>query len=588
MKIRTPDSKDKNVIRIVIEILGLVFLFLFPFLHINSGVDLTDTGYGLSNFENFPNVNMTWSVSTFLSLLLGKLFTFLPGGHTCMGIYGYCMALSGIMVIIIYFLLKRYIPWYAVLIGEFVAVGFSWAPKTCIYQYMSYYLLDIGALLILESIRKEKKFLLFPAGFILALNSFIRFPNILDMGLILVVFLYGILKKKNILSHFVICFLSYISGFILCIIPVSIIYGSNSYIGMINGLFGMTKEASDYEPTGMISTIVHDYYFFSKWYLVLLAYAIIAFFVYGVLKNTRAKAVFLGLLIPAFCVVSIILYKLGAFNFWYYAYSSIYGWGVFLIISAIILCVYRCIKEKDIVKRLLAFTILLVILITPLGSNQGLYTSINNLFLIVPFLLSFALENVRELLTKKLSPADFLSNGKNTVPIRCVVFLTVMAALMQGTLFGMDFIFRDEPYLTGDFRTIEENRVLRNMRTGTTNAETLEEISRFAYDNGLNGKKAIFYGQIPLLSYCLEMPCAIGHTWPSLDSYTIEELKAELKEMDGLPYFIYRNDICDYFSADGDNITTEKEKLLMSFIRDNNYHEIFRNSRFSILAPGNI
>ena len=574
-------SKTDRVLRAA-ELLMLLVLILFSFLHVRTGVDFSDTGYGLANFVSFPDLNKTWAISTFLSLVTGKLFTILPFGNSIIGVYAYCTALSTGMVLIIYFLLKKFMPWYFAYIGCFIGLGFSWAPKTCIYHYMSYYLLDIAALLLLLALVKEKEkpdiIKLSLAGILLALAAFYKFTNILDVALIILVFVYGIVKKKNIIKHFLICFISYLITFVIAFVSVELIFGSGSYLEMLTGLSGMSGDDQDYGALAMVFKMFEDYWFFFRWFVLIILYTCVDAFVFRFVKGKIAKYIYLGAQIPGFCLLSIVLYKLGAFNFWYYAYSSIYGWGVFMLIITVALSILSIIKGDE-SKKLFAIMILVVIFVTPLGSNQGLYTAINNLFMIPAFILMNVCPDGINGFIKKIKDI----NSDYRLIINVMVLLVTAASLMQGTLFGADFIFREEPFLTGDFEEIHVNHVLKGVRTEKEKAQAIDELSQFVYDKGLDGTSAIFYGNIPMMSYALEMPAANGHCWLDLDSYGVEEMKSDMGKISDRPVIIYCCKDEDFFGKSEADITTEKEGILKSFIDEKNYAEIFRNSYFVML-----
>ena len=63
-----------------------ILLFLYPFLTVNQGVDVSDSTYSFSNFLFFGNMEGMWVVSTFVSNVLGWLLTKLPLGTTILGL----------------------------------------------------------------------------------------------------------------------------------------------------------------------------------------------------------------------------------------------------------------------------------------------------------------------------------------------------------------------------------------------------------------------------------------------------------------------------------------------------------------------
>ena len=79
----------------------------------------------------------------------------------------------------------------------------------------------------------------------------------------------------------------------------------------------------------------------------------------------------------------------GMFSFRYYEdYSSMYEWGMMGLYLALFACVYLFMgKGVSIQERLLGMVSLVIIVITPLGSNNYTYQNINNLFIVAPITL---------------------------------------------------------------------------------------------------------------------------------------------------------------------------------------------------------
>ena len=63
-----------------------LLLFLYPFLTVNQGVDVSDSTYSFSNFLFFERMEGMWVVSTYVSNVVGWLFTKLPFGTTILGL----------------------------------------------------------------------------------------------------------------------------------------------------------------------------------------------------------------------------------------------------------------------------------------------------------------------------------------------------------------------------------------------------------------------------------------------------------------------------------------------------------------------
>ena len=173
-----------------------LILFLYPFIGVRQGVDVTDTTYSLGNFQYQNQLDRMWMLATYLPNVLGRAMTFLPGGDTMLGMNIYATLLICIMALIVYVLLQKWMPGWMIFIGEFIAISLCWCPHVILYNYMTYLFLTLGALCLLYALTIWKgnalHFIL--AGFFLGLNVMVRFPNVVEAALILTVWFYGALE----------------------------------------------------------------------------------------------------------------------------------------------------------------------------------------------------------------------------------------------------------------------------------------------------------------------------------------------------------------------------------------------------------
>lgn len=79
---------------------------------------------------------------------------------------------------------------------------------------------------------------------------------------------------------------------------------------------------------------------------------------------------------------------------------------------------------------------------------------------------------------------------------------------------------------------IAGNEVLKGMLTSPDRAEAIGSLSAYVRQEGLEGQEVILYGQIPSMSYYLQMPFAIS-AWPDLPSYNYSVMSADLERLAG-------------------------------------------------------
>lgn len=577
---------EKTNIKNPVRILDALFLFLlsaYPFLHVNTGLSVSDTGYNLLNSFAFPNINRTWAVSTVFANVTGHVLSKLPFGSTVLGMNIYSLLLSAIFVAVFYLFMRKFYDPVSVFAGMLIALGFCWCPRVILYHYLSYFLFDLGAVLLLLAIFKEKKILYPIAGGVLALNIFVRFPNVVECVLILVLFFAGILKKKNILREFLLCVLGYAVVFLIGLLLVSVVWGRDAFPSMIQSLFGMTKEATSYTPKSMLAKIFGDYLMYLKFFLPYLFFAVLAGILFCFIKKKAVRIVILAGLVLSFAFIAAVEYRrYGAFNFTYYDYRSIFMFGTFLLMIAIFLAVYGLFrKDLSAERKVLGFAVVLIIFVTPIGSNNGLYTAFNNMFLAAPYVIGELIGVFREKQTGEQNGTEKRIAFRKGIYLAALIMCVFV--LCQSVLFCITFVFQDAPFTTGRFDTVRNNPVVSGIRTEEESAACLQELNDYLIQNDLKHKSAICYNNTPGLFFYLEEECALSHAWPDLDSFPVDELKADLERLEKeekYPLFFDKAREEDLLSVSADDLEKEKDRLFAKFLSENGYRISFQNSLY--------
>lgn len=498
---------------------------------------------------------------------------------------------------------------------------------------------------------KRQRLYFAAAGLCLGANVAVRMPNVVYAAFILVVW-YGIVLHQRHNRCFGVtetekavgkermtsgaaeqpalartlaastgwCLAGYLVGFGLPFLAICLRYGVSAYPDMVRTLFAMTEQAADYKPASMVTGMFGDYGKGLCWLAfagLCMAAAGLALSVrqrlYGAEDNVgqadsgqQADAIsnkwgaykITGVIIKAgYCLLLAVLLRFywgrGMFDFRYYYYSSIYYPVVLLLVVTIGTAAYCLIKsEMKTEKKILAAAVLLEIFLTPLGSNNILYPIINNLFIVVPFLLWVAYESFTGAPVRGRDAYGFVWKAPLVV---LVVFV-----LVQSIGFHTAFAFND-----GVFGEPRDMRVvLPEKAAGVwTNREQgvlLEELVDFAKEEGLTGREVICYGELPGLSYLLDMPPALSTVWLDLDSYRMEEYLRDMEAVAAknragkeLPVVIVSTPVAAYLSDDGEAIAwfgvdmeacaaDEKLQILGEFLIKHGYAECFGNAGYVV------
>ncbi len=515
-------EQNKTVNRIEKYLIPII-LGLMPLVNFNQGVDYIDSMYSPGNFVFFKQMKGTWVVATFLANAIGHLFTLLPGGGTYVGIRLYTGLVISAIALIAYFTLRKRMPWYIAAVGETIAICLCWCPTTILYNYLTYLFMTIGLILLYKGLTEEKRMFFILAGLSLGLNLFVRFPNVVEVGFILAVWVYGILKKKKFIEVFIEtdwCILGYCLGVAVCMGIITLLYGSDAYANMITSLFGMTGDNTSYKPIQMVMAVLRELRLGLKWPLIMAVPAVALTVAMRFVKGKTAD-ILRWISLVAMPATILLCMKLGMFNRDYNSYQSIMGPAVTFVIISILISVLKIFSKKtDAATKLVYGLILLCIAITPLGSNNALFPVYNNLFLICPIILMAIWKEVERFKSSNIAfPGIAMFSGM------------VLVLFIQSVCFGSTFVFRGHKYTSERNDFVEFNDVLYGCTTNNERVEAIEELTSYWDENKTD--KVLLLGNIPGVSYFLNVPTAIPTSWPDLGSYSYNTYKTDMKELEG-------------------------------------------------------
>ena len=580
-------------IRAAAWIAGTALLVLYPLRHVNVGVDLWDGGYNCANFRysGLDYMDPMWYFATWLANGTGSLLMKLPYGTTLLGINVYTGLIVSITAAVSCFFCvgKLRMPAPIALVGNLAAAALCWLPASVLYCYLTYLLLLAGICLLYQGLVSGKKVWLVAAGALLGWNVGVRFSNLVQTGLILAVWAYGIFahkKLRSIAADTGFCILGYAAALGSLLFFLSLRYGLGEYAAGIARLFQMTEDAVDYKPAGMISEMFRAYaensYWTKRFLLMLGSGLLVCLILPG--KLEKGKKCICVLIAAA---VSLWLIRAG-FNYRdYAAYDAIFG--PCIIVFEVMAClaaaqVFSRGETKE--NRLFSVLLLLVLFITPLGGNNAAYASINNMFLTMPGFLWLGYRFCRE-------RKEILA-----FPVKCVIVVAAVFALTQCVGFGEHFVYEGAAGGRGLTEEVQGVPVLKGMRTEKQKAESLEGLYQYLQENALGGRECILYGYIPGIAFFMEMEPAMN-TWGDLRSYGTEYFQASLDKIGEeiasgtlSPAVILERRHGEYLltgEADGlfyDRQAEEKLQMLGRFMKEYGYEAAYHNERFTVyLAP---
>lgn len=555
-----------------------LLLLLYPLMKIHQGVDVSDSTYSLGNYLFFDNMEGgMWVISTYLSNVFGAILVKLPGGETLAGMNLYTGLLVSILVLICYYILKK--QWNPLIVfwGEILAVSFCWIPTVILYNYLTYLFFAVGAFLLYIGLTHRKSGFLFGAGIVLGMSVMVRFPNLTQAALIVAVWYASAIEKKEDsckqnkwidgLKKTGICFCGYIVGFIIPFLTVIVRYGFSAYTNMLNSLTGVQQADETYSAFYMITSVLDAYIRSFKWVGLILFGILLG----GALFYIKKGKYELPKKMLYLCGIALLLrffWGRGMFSFRYYEdYSSMFEWGMAFLYLTLFAGIYvLCSKRTSDKERIYAVIVLIIVCVTPLGSNNYTCQNLNNLFVTAPFTLAVIIK--------------WLQGCKNkfyTFPVWAMLTVILFMITVQSIGFHSVFVFRDG--MRGEKRDtrISGTDTIDGMYTNSSNAEGLSGLISYCDENKLIGQEAVFYGDAPGLSFILQMPAAISTSWPDLDSYAIDSFVSELQESES-SVIIMRNIKPATENAE------KKLTLLNQYLKDEKYTDTYSNDVYTVFV----
>ncbi|MCM1553425.1 MAG: hypothetical protein NC092_12120, partial [Butyrivibrio sp.] len=275
---------------------------------------------------------------------------------------------------------------------------------------------------------------------------------------------------------------------------------------------------------------------------ILFVMLLLAFVMAGLLGERRIFRLSLGQALC--CVVAALmlvwLYARGFCSFEFYAYGSILRPGILFLMLTMLIGAVRILhpaSSKE--EKLISGMVILVVLLTSIGSNNGVYPSLNNLFVAAPYTLWQCWRFARYVKDGRAGyPRIVAVSGRSgrlglilyAFPTKAVVTVFLAMFLFQSMVFGYCFLFAEATGARDITSVIENNEVLLGVKMSPERAKWMSEISEYVDENHLQGREVILFGQIPAMSYYLQMPSAFN-PWSDLRSYSYETMASDLDKV---------------------------------------------------------
>jgi len=591
----------------------LALIILYPLLLIWQGLDFTDIGYSLTNYSQTFNEpeSVSYGFVNWLTNIIGGLWLLLFGNS--LGLLG--VNIAGVLVVYLtmffcYLILKPYIEQKYLLLGLFLALILKW------HFFLSYNSLTslffvASAFFLIKGLKSTKHWWIIISSFVLGLNIFIRLPNILGFSLISCIFFYGYITKATLstqIKQSIYFIAGYISAILIAILAMKILNHYDTFINSLNDLFNLGLDSQSHHGfKKLLVTYIKNYCYVIIFIIAGIFFTLIMTRFFSWFKN---RYLHYGLIILLSIAISI-----------FSIYARDLTGNVYLLVTGMLYLILigyslhtksidiqkkifnhaatgNCRSSNDLRFRLISFVSLLILVITPLGSGNGLLNSVYGIWLPIPIAFMYILK-LKELNIVFSSVIDKYPSrfgiglepkSTNIAKTFIIVFFVIFSLLLS-----YKYTYRDEPNRIEMRYSVEHPR-LKGIFTTKERAVVVQELLD-ELDNVVKpGDYLLAWEATPMLHFLTKTKPYLYNSWPDLAThYSFEKMlvKAE-RERAKLPVIVRAKAKTQVFrwpkervelkDLESDSKTANRASI-NKFIEDNKYSLLWENDFFEVMAP---
>ena len=487
-------------------------LWRIPFL--NKGIDYTDTGFSLANYQEVFGGSGIQGIGIFMTNLLGgAIYHVLPSHHLL--VFRILHWLCGLATAWLAYLLLRPVIRREVLLAVLLVLSLGGKSGEALFNYyvVTSFLLLLGMLLMRNGLQTSSSPLLAGSGMVCGVNVFFRLPNLLFLSIGAGIVLYGRLNGtswKTIWRQCLWFALGAVAGIavdlaFLCtfLTPAQCAESFMKYVNLALGRGGTAtinplgiEETGDAHSLMVLIRVIAIQTFRAMQAAVayLLPVALLAWGISKLASNRansqspKTEARWFWGALGVFAIVFFLAFKkLVASNI-----------ANLAALAALLFCLVALVQSgrRSPMRSLFCFWAILLAGCAVLGSDLGLQRlGIYQMFLLpLPFMALGMAENGPE--TSEACGVQLA--GKSRKCLAAVSGTLLLGLLLTGVVVTLPRTYMDASY--GKLKAAVDNdiKVLRGMATSTMRAEALNEYHAVMGTPELAGRKAAIFGYFPL------------------------------------------------------------------------------------------
>ena len=527
-------SQKHPYISLLITLIGI---FLYQSLNLFWGFELADSGYHLTAFENVFDApdsvsdNFTFYLTNVIG---GAIMKYFPE----IGVFGFRVVgvvFVNLSLILIFLCLKNELPVIHILIGS-VLVVLCYIPTPYSFNngICSCFFYVCFSLLIYKGIIRNSLLLIFLGGVLVGVNIFSRIPNVLAIGLIVVILFHRWITEKGCLwdwkaaSMFLV---GVVSGILCVFLLIHVLGHEIAFREGVGGLF-MERPSSYQSHTFFVLIIAQLYTYFCA-----IIYAASFFAVFYVNEK----------LINHFWT-RILFITVSAFVIFYHVYLNFAFnplWALCFV--GCLICLYK-------------------------GGSIALLGSLAFYMLIVEILGSDSAYNHGSLPAMLAAPISsyVIINRRNLIFVLITGLAIVAKVIKQGNYFDYGSLVEKRYALYA----VECSHIWTSKERADIVNKSLPQIRSYVHPQDT----LLVYGSAPMLNYLTHTRPAGGVCWPGPDGFFIKPFVSPPKMLiQKKPIFINQSSSKLGFETCSSYIN--------EYMREHPYRVVFENEYFLLLLP---
>jgi len=484
-------------------------ILLYPLLSMLQGVDVTDTGFSVAHYalflDHFDAISA--SSSLWLTTLLGALWENTVGVHFGLIAHRFLFVLlTYINALLAYLLLRRHFRSEFIFIGIFLAIAYQ-SMSHVTYDYnlatSTFYLLALYSLY--NGLTENNKFYIFIAGIIIGSNIFVRIPNIIGIGLYLLILIHSTYKTPfNIKDFFyksIVFFAGVLTGVIIILALMHQLGHLDHFISICKSLIDVLLHGGGkdtHSGASLLSRYIGDFKDAAEKTVFTSVY--IGIFVIFISYTERENRTWLSYLL-SFLFLSYGFYVLvtKTHEVIYYLFG--------LLLSTLLILLYNTSKRGNTALFHLTLFSIIYLCIGFIGSNTGIYNAKYTLSLPAGLAVGYVL-STSHAFQKHIAGFSFNLSEKYERMIKYSIISSLITAAM---LYSFMYPYRDAPK-SSLVHPIEHSR-LGGIYTTAARAQSLQQVITQIELYSKKGDTILCYDSIPLLYYVTGTIPYLPRTW---------------------------------------------------------------------------